>query len=248
MLASLDASQLTLIGVVAALTVACFVRSFLGFGDALVAMPILSLLIGVREAAPIVALMSFVTALFIVGSEWNNVDWKAAGWLIGSSLLGVPIGIYALRNAPEQYVQLFLAAIILGFCSLNWLRGKFTTLKDDRSIAVFGLIAGVLVGAYNTPGPPLVIYGTMRLWPPERFRANLQAYFLPTSLIVGLAHVTTGEGHDQIWYRMGIALPFTLLAVFLGSYLSRRVQRELFQRFIMVALLIVALMLVVDAL
>jgi hypothetical protein len=42
---------------------------------------------------------------------------------------------------------------------------------------------------YRDPasGPlPLVVYGSLRGWPPERFRATLQGYFLPASLL-GLA-------------------------------------------------------------
>jgi len=31
-------------------------------------------------------------------------------------------------------------------------------------------------------GPPLVVYGTLRRWPPDQFRATLQSYFLPASL------------------------------------------------------------------
>jgi hypothetical protein len=32
-------------------------------------------------------------------------------------------------------------------------------------------------------GPPLVIYGSMRRWSPQHFRATLQGYFLPASII-----------------------------------------------------------------
>ena len=31
-------------------------------------------------------------------------------------------------------------------------------------------------------GPPLVIYGALRRWSPQHFRATLQGYFLPASL------------------------------------------------------------------
>ena len=55
-------------------------------------------------------------------------------------------------------------------------------LKDDRLAGFFGFTAGVLGGAYGINGPPLAIYGTLRRWSPEHFRAMLQAYFLPASL------------------------------------------------------------------
>lgn len=32
-------------------------------------------------------------------------------------------------------------------------------------------------------GPPLAVYGSLRRWSPQRFRATLQGYFLPASLV-----------------------------------------------------------------
>jgi uncharacterized membrane protein YfcA len=56
-------------------------------------------------------------------------------------------------------------------------------LKNDRLAWLFGFSAGVLGGAYGMNGPPLVIYGSLRHWSPEYFRATLQGYFLPASLL-----------------------------------------------------------------
>jgi hypothetical protein len=33
-------------------------------------------------------------------------------------------------------------------------------------------------------GPPLVIYGTLQRWSPQHFRATLQGYFLPASVLI----------------------------------------------------------------
>ena len=49
-----------------------------------------------------------------------------------------------------------------------------------------GFIAGVTGGAYGMNGPPLVIYGAMRRWSAQHFRATLQAYFLPASASIGM--------------------------------------------------------------
>src|SRR5262249_25397617 len=56
-------------------------------------------------------------------------------------------------------------------------------LKDDRLAWLFGFTGGVLGGAYGMNGPPLVVYGSLRHWSPEHFRATLQGYFLPASLL-----------------------------------------------------------------
>ena len=49
-----------------------------------------------------------------------------------------------------------------------------------------GFCSGILGGAYGMNGPPLAVYGSLRRWSPQHFRATLQGYFLPAS-IIGMA-------------------------------------------------------------
>lgn len=49
-----------------------------------------------------------------------------------------------------------------------------------------GFVAGIMGGAYGMNGPPLAIYGSMRRWSAQHFRATLQGYFLPAS-VLGMA-------------------------------------------------------------
>ena len=41
-------------------------------------------------------------------------------------------------------------------------------------------------------GPPLVIYGALRRWSPQYFRATLQGYFLPATLAGLIGYAATG--------------------------------------------------------
>ena len=70
-------------------------------------------------------------------------------------------------------------------------RGSYE-LTDDRQAWLFGLSAGVLGGAYGMNGPPLVVYGALRRWSPEHFRATLQGYFLPASVIGMIGYWAAG--------------------------------------------------------
>jgi hypothetical protein len=78
-----------------------------------------------------------------------------------------------LRSVSEPIVKGVLGALVAGFAvSALRSRGSYE-LTDDRLAWLFGVSAGVLGGAYGMNGPPLVVYGALRRWPPEHFRPTL---------------------------------------------------------------------------
>ncbi len=179
----------TVFFVAAVVFVATLIRSAFGFGEALIAVPLLTLLIPVEIAVPLAVLVSITVAAVIVAQDWRHVHVGGAWRLVLATLPGIPLGLLLLKAAPARVVKAILAAVIVAFSSYCLARRSRFELTDDRRAWLFGFGAGVLGGAYGMNGPPLVIYGALRRWPPERFRATLQGYFLPASLI-GMAGYT----------------------------------------------------------
>src|SRR5579871_5482742 len=182
--------------VAAVLFVATLIRSAFGFGEALVAVPLLALFIPVEVAVPLAVLFSITVAAVIVAQDWRQVHVRSASWLVLSTLFGIPAGVWLLTAVPERAVKAILAVVIIAFAAYCLRVRKPPALKDDRWAWAFGFGAGVLGGAYGMNGPPLVVYGTLRRWSPEHFRATLQGYFLPASC-VGMA----GYWAAGLWTR-----------------------------------------------
>lgn len=189
------------------------VRSTLGFGEALIAVPLLALVMPVTVAAPLMVLVSITIAAIVLLRDWRSVRFGSAGRLILSTFAGIPAGLWLLRALPETAVKATLAMVILAFSLYAISKGSTYALTDDRLAWLFGFQAGVLGGAYGMNGPPLAIYGALRRWEPTHFRATLQAYFLPAG-IAGMAGYWL-EGYwtaavtDHYWR----SLPGVFLAV-----------------------------------
>lgn len=234
--------------VVTVLVTASFVRGALGFGEALVAMPLLALALPTKEAAPLVALASVLVAAVILLREWRHVVLRSATLLTFSGLLGVPVGVYLLRFGDDRIVKGLLAAVVLGF-SL-WCLWKPTrhVLNSDRLAPVFGGCAGVLGGAYNTAGPPLVIFGTLRGWSPPQFRATLQTYCILASIWVIAVQSFNGLVTQQTLLHFGMAAVPVVGATLLGRFAASALSPERFVRFVYVALVAVGIGLLVSCL
>jgi uncharacterized membrane protein YfcA len=232
------------------LFLATVIRSTFGFGEALFAVPLLALRIPLTVAAPLAVLASITIAVVVVAQDWQHIHFPSVGGLLASTVLGIPLGLLLLKAGRPSIVKAALAIILIGF-SVYSLRGRalLHLQTDSKSwLLACGFCAGVLGGAYGMNGPPLVLYGAMRRWSAQQFRATLQGYFLPASIlglvlywIAGL--LTPSVTHDYLW-----SLPVILPAIWLGRILNRRLQGERFLRYVYLGLAIIGCVLLVQAL
>jgi hypothetical protein len=233
--------------VIGVMFLATVFRTTFGFGEALVAVPILALIIPVKVAAPIAVLASIMIAGFVVLRDWRHIHLRSVGWLILSTLFGLPLGLLLLKFLPETTMKALLAIILLMFSGYSLLYPRRFSLKNDRFAWVFGLGAGICGGSYGMNGPPLAIYGSLRGWSAERFRATLQGYFLPAS-ILGMC----GYGFAGIWTstvsRLFLwSLPSIVAGIFVGRICSRQIGEHQFGRFLHFGLIFIAALLLIQA-
>ena len=234
------------IGVVFA---AAFVRSALGFGDAVVAMPLLTMVIGLKTASPLVAFIGPTISVLVLARGWRKVDLKPAVRLIAASALGIPVGVYGLARLPDEPLKVALGALIL-FYGVFGLARPGARIRSERAWLpwLVGGTAGVLGGAYNTNGPPVVAYGMLRGWPPESFRATLQGYFLPTGLMILAGHGLAGLWTAEVLRSYLHSLPALVAGVALGGLLNRKLTHALFAKLVYGSLAVMGLVLLVRAL
>jgi uncharacterized membrane protein YfcA len=240
-------AEWTMLLVVAVIFLATLIRSTFGFGEALVAVPLLSLIIPVEVAVPLATLVSITVAGVVVVQDWDKIHVSSAGWLVISTLFGIPLGLLLLTKVSESVVKATLAVVIIGFALYCLIGRRQHELKTDRLAWLFGFSAGILGGAYGMNGPPLVIYGSLRHWSAEQFRATLQAYFLPASLLGMCGYWLVGLWIPVVTHCYLWSLPLALTSIFLGRTINRRIRGRSFLRCIHVGLLTVGTVLLIQS-
>jgi uncharacterized membrane protein YfcA len=222
---------------------ATLISSTFGFGSALFAMPLLTLLLGISTATPLFGLVGPTISSIILIRNWRLVEVASAWRLVVATLAGIPVGIWLVTQVPSEIVTRMLGLFLIGFGLYRL--GNLRLMKLDASgwAGFFGFVAGVLGGAYNTNGPPVVIYGEMRRWSPTEFRATLQSYFFPTGLGILGSHALAGLWNERIFQLYGLSLPGILGAIAIGGWINHRLPTERFQGFLSVLLMILGVML-----
>ena len=240
----------TTVFVLIVIFVATLIRSVFGFGEALVAVPLLALRIPVKVAAPLAVLVSITVAGVIVAQDWRKIHLEPAGWLLFPTIFGIPLGLWLLTGGNQRGVKAALALVIIAFAVYALIGRKPPELHSDRRLwlVVFGFCAGLMGGAYGMNGPPLAIYGAMRRWSAQHFRATLQGYFLPASIVGMIGYWLAGLWIPAVTHYYLLSLPLTLAAVLLGRVINRGLHGRSFLMYVHIGLVVIGATLLVQAL
>lgn len=240
----------TTVYVLAVVFFATFIRSAFGFGEALFAVPLLALRLPLSISAPLAVLISITIAAVIVLQDWREIHFRSTAWLVFATLFGIPLGVSLLTSSHQRGVRIVLAVLIMAFAAYSLIGAKPPELKSDKKAWLLGcgLLAGILGGAYGMNGPPLAIYGAMRRWSPQHFRATLQGYFLPASVLGMAGYWWKGLWVPAVTHDYLVSLPAAIPAILFGRIVNHRLQGDSFLRYVYAGLIAIGIILLVQVL
>jgi len=214
-----------------------------GFGFAMISVPLLSLFLDVKTAIPLGALCGLVINILLFLKFKNYIVFKEIWPLIAGALVGIPAGAVFLREAAPGVVKIVLAVIVLLF-ALFLLSGKLKTRGINANWGYFyGITAGILGGAFNTNGPPVLIYSYLEGWEKKKMKASLVGFFTFTSVVIVLSHAIAGLVTEGILVHFLYLLPVIVVGIILGNYLFSRISAKIYNKVIIYSLIAISLLL-----
>ena len=234
-LASLDPGLALYGGLV--LLLAYVVRGIAGFGSGLIAVPLLS------AVAPVSAVVPMVVSLDYVGSasqgvrNVGRVAWAEQLTLVPFSLVGVGLGLLALRDVPSGVLSRSLGGFVIAYAAYQML--PFPPMRGSRISAIScGLMGGLVGTLFGTGGPFYAIYFNLRGLDKSAFRATFAANFLIDGGIRLVAYAMSGLLGWQTLGWVAAALPLVAAALFIGGRIHVGLTQRGFVR--LVCLILVA--------
>ena len=149
-----------------------------------------------------------------------------------------------LQRVEVAVVTTVLGIILLAYSLYALLGPALPQLKHPSWAYGLGFLGGVLGGAYNTSGPPVIIYGTCQRWSPAEFKSNLQGFFMLVSTLAAIGHAISGGMTITVWQNYLYALPGIALGVVVGFSLDKRIKPQRFRQVILILLLIMGVRLI----
>jgi hypothetical protein len=245
-IAGFELAQLLLVSAVVLL--AALLRGFTGFGFALVAVPVFSLIMAPTEAVVLSVLLTLTISLFGIRSYWGVVPLKPMWPLVLMAFVGTVAGTWVVTVISASGFRLWAGlSVILACLGMTLFRPSGRPLHPVFSWLT-GLLSGLMNGALAIPGPPMIIYAMLHEPQPQRSRALLMTFFLAASLLALVTYTVAGFVNMRSAGYFLTALPALYAGDRLGYYLFRRFGSALYRRITLMGLLAMGLSIVIGTL
>ena len=207
LIAALSLSALPWLG--AAAFLAGTVYGFTGFGAALVFMPISVALIAPAMAVAAFALTALIALVTVVPRAWGAVDKPGLGQMLLGTMLGFPLGIWALRVWDGTLIRLAVSAVVL--LTLAVLVAGWRMAARPRPAARLGVgsATGLIGGATGVTGPVVILFNLGAGAPAAQTRANTLVFLtLCSGLLLGQLWLQGLLSPQAIWLGIVLMVPY----------------------------------------
>ena len=227
------------------------VKSVVGFGGPLLAVPILAPFLGVEHAVVVVSLGNVVANLMIL---WKNRTGAATtrqmlARVVGAGVAGVALGSYLLTVTDDRVLSVALALSVLVYIVLALTKPEFSLSREAglRIAVPVGVFGGFIHGATGNSG---TVFGTylhaLALPRPEYlFAITIPFLAFGSVQIVTLASLGSFAG-TRLSQALVAIIPVVIVTP-LGSLIGSRLASETFSRLVLALLAFSGLALLVSA-
>jgi uncharacterized membrane protein YfcA len=207
-------TELILLALVAAAGGA--VQGSIGFGQNLVLVPIVAIVVPEAVPGALVALGVPLTVTMAV-REWHGVDWSGLGWIVLGRVPGTVIGVLIVALVSGDLLSTLAGSAVLAGVVLSLLAGHVPVNRETATGA--GATAGVLGTTAAIDGPPLALL--YQRHPGHTVRATLACAFLVGAVMSFVALTSAGEIHGwQLLLALALA-PALLLGLVCSTFVTR---------------------------
>jgi uncharacterized protein len=211
-------------------------QTIVGFGSALLAVPLLALVADPHTAVVGMSLIGLVPTAMIAVRDRAAVQWHTVGLVLLAAAVTMPLGLLVLIVAPDRVLTGLIAVVVLGCTYLVW-RPPRVPAGPGPLLAVGGL-AGVLTTATGTNGPPLVAALRALGYGPRAFRATLAGVFLGTGVVAVAGFLLAGAVTHRALLVTLVGVPAALVGWLIGERLFGRLDAVTFGRVVLAALVV----------
>jgi uncharacterized membrane protein YfcA len=214
------------------------VRGFSGFGSALIFIPLMSAVYGPQIAAATFVTIDFAVGLFFAPRVWRKADFTQILPLAAAAIVAAQFGtlilLYTDPTALRWGISALVGAVVVLLAS-GWRYHGRPVLAVTICV---GLLGGLMGGAVQMSGPPIIVYWLGSAAAAAVVRANFIVYFTIFSAASVLTYAFRGLLPLHILALAALIGPLQIASMALGARLFNLASEKTYRH---VGYLIVAL-------
>ncbi|MCB9252362.1 MAG: sulfite exporter TauE/SafE family protein [Flavobacteriales bacterium] len=214
-----------------------YIQTILGFGAAILALPILLLTLGLQDAVSFISVFFFLYSLYQMYKVRKAADMTTVYTLILGVIIGLIMGIQVLKIGHPVVLKKYLGAFIILYVVSRMAKIKKQKWMDKFGL-LFGIGSGFFSGLFSVGGPFCVIYVHNKDFKIDVLRSTIILTLGITDLIKLPMLFASNLVNLQILKSAAIVFPFFVASIYLGNRSYAFIKEDLFHKIIMILLLI----------
>ena len=240
-----------IIAILATYLFAATAKGVTGLGFSTTCLPILALMIGLKDALPLVVIPSIYSNIVVMRQAGRFGETLRRFWPMFLSLLpGLALGLWTLAYIDGRLAGAILGVMMLVWCAFTFAKPELSIVAHwERPLAPFsGFVTGTINGVTGSQVMPMVPFMMMLRLERNLFLQAVNCSFTLSSLVMmlGLGKLGLFLWEDVLISAIGLC--FVTLGLSLGAAIRHRLSETLFRQGILVLLLLTGLGLIVPIL
>jgi uncharacterized protein len=206
------------------------VRGFSGFGSALIYVPLMSAVYGPRIAAATFLAIDLVTGAVFALRVGRDCNWREVLPLAAAAAVAAPFGTLILLFTDPTVLRWMISALVLLVVVVLASGWRYHGVPILPITLAVGFLAGLLGGAVQISGPPVIVYWLGGSSDVRVMRANFVVYFALTAVVLTIAYLSRGLINAEVLALAAILGPLHILAIAAGAPLFHRASGQTYRR------------------
>ena len=219
-----------------AVGISAVVQNIVGFGFALLAVPLMVLAVDPHDAVVISTFLGLGSSTFQAVIGRHDAQWRLIARLSISALFGIPCGLLVFNHVDERVLKGCLAIGIFVAVLFLARRSNISHASSRLEIGA-GFLSGALSSSLSTNGPPLVFALQGRGLPIAQFRATISAIFTISGIVTLASFLALRKVNSDSLIGVLVSLPVLGLGILIGHKLKPRLNEQNARRFVLLLLL-----------
>jgi uncharacterized protein len=203
---------------------------------------LMSAVYGPKIAATSFLIVDFMTGIVFTFALWRQAKWAEVLPLAGAAIFAAQFGALILQYADPNMLRWGICLMVAGLVPVLASGWRYHGRPMLAITIGVGLLAGLIGGAVQISGPPIILYWLGSLHHGSVVRASLVVYFTLFSIGSMAIYIFYGLLTPEVLALAAIIGPMHILAMWGGSLLYDRASEQTYRRtaYVVIALSAVA--------
>ena len=212
-----------------------------GFGIGVASFPLLLLLLDPQTAVVVINSVSLLMFSLVIWQTRQHIPVRQVLPVAGAGLVGVPVGIFILRDADTGFLRIAIVALIIALTLLATLNIRWALPKSTPVELGVGFAVSVMLNAFGVGGALMVLAWLSHRMSSHALRGSLSLYFLAVEGAGVVGYGVSGLLTTERVLLIGVAVLPVVLGWGLALLILRRINEVMFRRLVIVAIVVTSM-------